>query len=472
MFNKNDPLIDSVTKIMEENQVRRNVTEAVNAELGIADKKALPHEHHAEYDTYLEEAIQEALKGNQHKIDANKNNKVDAHDFKLLRARKEKKPEEHGVEAEREMASKGQKMYEEEKSYSAKEARAGKDIGKKGKMFAKIAASAAKKYGSEERGKKVAGAVLAKLRAKTMKEESEESDPAPVAIQEKAPPGDKFERMVKHIKDKYKKDGLTDKEKSIAYATAWKAKNKEEKIDEQSFMDALKAVATGGGQNPSSTAPKPTTSLALGGASTQASAPPVGAGPGSRAEPRPYTGIGAMGGQGTAAAEKAKGTTSIATGGAPSQAPAMRPTTSTPVNRAGERPTPTPAPATSTAPAARSSEVVASRAANVPDSRNLRTAVKPPSGEGATGKALAAAGVSKADRLNPNFLKSQGISGKPGSAEANLALKAKMQAQRTAVANAENPKSAANAPTKPAMRPGQNVSGIKRGPTLGGGVRE
>jgi hypothetical protein len=58
----------------------------------------------------------------------------------------------------------------DEASYSAKAARAGKDIGKPGKMFSKIAASAAKRYGSEERGKKVAGAVLAKLRAKNMEE--------------------------------------------------------------------------------------------------------------------------------------------------------------------------------------------------------------------------------------------------------------------------------------------------------------
>jgi hypothetical protein len=35
-----------------------------------------------------EEEIDEALKGNQHKIDANKNGKVDAHDFKLLRKKK------------------------------------------------------------------------------------------------------------------------------------------------------------------------------------------------------------------------------------------------------------------------------------------------------------------------------------------------------------------------------------------------
>jgi len=63
-------------------------------------------------------------------------------------------------------------LEEAKMDYSAKKARAGKDIGKPGKMFGKIAASAAKRYGSEERGKKVAGAVLAKLRAKSMKEEA------------------------------------------------------------------------------------------------------------------------------------------------------------------------------------------------------------------------------------------------------------------------------------------------------------
>ena len=38
--------------------------------------------------------MDEALKGSQHKIDANKNNKIDAHDFKLLRAKKEVKKED------------------------------------------------------------------------------------------------------------------------------------------------------------------------------------------------------------------------------------------------------------------------------------------------------------------------------------------------------------------------------------------
>lgn len=60
----------------------------------------------------------------------------------------------------------------DEAAYSAKSARAGKDIGKPGKMFSKIAQKAGAKYGSEERGKKVAGAILKRIRAKNMKEEN------------------------------------------------------------------------------------------------------------------------------------------------------------------------------------------------------------------------------------------------------------------------------------------------------------
>ena len=47
-------------------------------------------------------------------------------------------------------------------------------------------------------------------------------------VNEEAPPTEKHERMVMHVKKSYKKDGkLTDQEKSIAYATAWKNYNKE-----------------------------------------------------------------------------------------------------------------------------------------------------------------------------------------------------------------------------------------------------
>jgi hypothetical protein len=64
-----------------------------------------------------------------------------------------------------------QKMREDvehidEASYSTKSAAAGKDIGKSGKMFSKIATKASRKYG-KERGAKIAGAVLAKLRKKS-----------------------------------------------------------------------------------------------------------------------------------------------------------------------------------------------------------------------------------------------------------------------------------------------------------------
>lgn len=52
----------------------------------------------------------------------------------------------------------------EKRGYSAKSAAAGKDLGKKGKNFSKIAKKAAEEYGSEESGKKVAGAILKKLR--------------------------------------------------------------------------------------------------------------------------------------------------------------------------------------------------------------------------------------------------------------------------------------------------------------------
>lgn len=42
-----------------------------------------------------------------------------------------------------------------------------------------------------------------------------------VDLEEVAPPGKKYERMVKHIKKNYPKE-----KEGIAYATAWKHKNK------------------------------------------------------------------------------------------------------------------------------------------------------------------------------------------------------------------------------------------------------
>lgn len=47
-----------------------------------------------------------------------------------------------------------------QRSNIAKQARAGKDLGKKGKTFDTIASKAAKKYGSAEAGKRVAAAAM------------------------------------------------------------------------------------------------------------------------------------------------------------------------------------------------------------------------------------------------------------------------------------------------------------------------
>ena len=50
------------------------------------------------------------------------------------------------------------------KSQAAKQAHKGKDMGKKGKNFSKIANKADKEYGSESAGKRVAGAIFQKMR--------------------------------------------------------------------------------------------------------------------------------------------------------------------------------------------------------------------------------------------------------------------------------------------------------------------
>jgi hypothetical protein len=50
------------------------------------------------------------------------------------------------------------------KAKAAKEARKGKDMGKKGKGFEKIEKKADKEYGSKEAGERVAGAMFQKMR--------------------------------------------------------------------------------------------------------------------------------------------------------------------------------------------------------------------------------------------------------------------------------------------------------------------
>lgn len=52
------------------------------------------------------------------------------------------------------------------KSKAAKEAHEGKDMGKPGKNFDKVAEKAEKEYGSKEAGERVAGSVFQKMRKK------------------------------------------------------------------------------------------------------------------------------------------------------------------------------------------------------------------------------------------------------------------------------------------------------------------
>ena len=72
--------------------------------------------------------------------------------------------------------------------YSAKKAAAGKDIGKPGKNFSKIAADAGKRYGSKAAGERVAGAVLNKLRGKNESQLDELSPNTIASYQKKAYP--------------------------------------------------------------------------------------------------------------------------------------------------------------------------------------------------------------------------------------------------------------------------------------------
>ena len=70
------------------------------------NKKGLPHEYHAEYDSVLASRIDEALKGNQHKIDADGDKKITGRDFKLLGMKKKPMEEETLDEISKKLAGK------------------------------------------------------------------------------------------------------------------------------------------------------------------------------------------------------------------------------------------------------------------------------------------------------------------------------------------------------------------------------
>ncbi len=95
-------LQNKINKLMDEMKMELSSTlfdtsECADCEQSVEEAKKMKDGKEAEKDEEEEEdeevEIDEALKGKQHKIDANKNGKIDAHDFKMLRAKKGVKEE-------------------------------------------------------------------------------------------------------------------------------------------------------------------------------------------------------------------------------------------------------------------------------------------------------------------------------------------------------------------------------------------
>lgn len=80
----------------------------------------------------------------------------------LIEPKKKTTKKEEGKKS----AKKEEPKEKEKKEVDEARFKKGEDVGKPGKGFAKIAKSAAKQYGSEEAGKRVAGAILKKVVAK------------------------------------------------------------------------------------------------------------------------------------------------------------------------------------------------------------------------------------------------------------------------------------------------------------------
>lgn len=136
------------------------------------------------------EEVDEALVGNQHKIDANKNGKVDSHDFHLLRKRKK-------VAEEAELD----------------------EVSNASKVFNKIAAKA----GGGEKGKKMAAGLLNKMKKEEVESVDEVSSKTLGNYSIKAAQqGDKRIAGQKMADDKVrKKYGYSSDAKVAAEATEW-----------------------------------------------------------------------------------------------------------------------------------------------------------------------------------------------------------------------------------------------------------
>ena len=110
-----------------------------------------------------------------------------------------------------------------EAGYSAKAGRAGKDLGKPGKNFSKIAKGAAERYGSKEAGERVAGAVLNKLRHPKESTGMTDEGTAFTGKLKATPKGGKFKVGNKEFTD------TSDLEEGFKEMDAWLASREKEK---------------------------------------------------------------------------------------------------------------------------------------------------------------------------------------------------------------------------------------------------
>ncbi len=125
---------------------------------------------------YKEDEVQEELKGNQHKIDANKNGKIDSHDFKLLRSKKKKMTEglsfaEQLIES---MYGKKSALPIDEKEMSDTQKKKKEDIVMSMK---KDTAGLKKRYGSRWKDVMYATATKQAMKEEAYDEVEEEIDP-------------------------------------------------------------------------------------------------------------------------------------------------------------------------------------------------------------------------------------------------------------------------------------------------------
>jgi hypothetical protein len=167
-----------------------------------------------------EEEVQEELKGNQSKIDANHNGKIDGQDFAILRGKKKVKTE--GMEFANKLIS----------------SIAERDEGKPGLMFKKIASKAAKKYGSQEAGNRVAGAMRKRVLAKEDISEEQLDEMINEVLSKDASAGDYIHDFV-HSKNPKFAGKSTAERKKMALGAYYGAQKEEVELNEDESLDSI-----------------------------------------------------------------------------------------------------------------------------------------------------------------------------------------------------------------------------------------